>query len=112
MTYSKPEATHISSTTALKSPRRYRPLLSDFLFNMCFFCLFSQPLTNNFTPPLPLPIPCPSFSLRLHDPAGLHRAFAAPVAAFASAVTPAEAGVPPPAGAGQRHARSPAQSYQ
>lgn len=49
-------------------------------------------------------------SLRLHDPAGLHRATAAPVPPVSSAEPPAEARVPSSAGPGQRCSRSPAQS--
>uniref|UniRef100_A0A671Z193 Chloride voltage-gated channel 2 n=1 Tax=Sparus aurata TaxID=8175 RepID=A0A671Z193_SPAAU len=51
----------------------------------------------------------PLHSLRLHDPAGLHRATAAPVSALSSAGPQAEARVPPPAGSRQWHPRSPAQ---
>ena len=51
----------------------------------------------------------PLHSLRLHDPAGLHRATAAPVSALSSAGPQAEARVPPPAGSRQWHTRSPAQ---
>uniref|UniRef100_A0A8C6LTZ8 Chloride voltage-gated channel 2 n=1 Tax=Nothobranchius furzeri TaxID=105023 RepID=A0A8C6LTZ8_NOTFU len=46
---------------------------------------------------------------KLHDPAGLHRAPAAPVPSLPSAEPSAEARVPPPAGPGDRHPRSSAQ---
>lgn len=72
---------------------------------ICHFYLI--PLLNKFSVTSVRPFLPPSF--RLHDPAGLHRAPAAPVAARASAGPPAEAGVPPPAGPRQRHPQSPAQ---
>lgn len=56
------------------------------------------------------PICPPSF--RLHDPAGLHRAAAAPISALAPAERPAQAGAPPTAGPQQRHARPPPQLGQ
>lgn len=69
--------------------------------NPFLFTLTVTPLHGTF--PVASYLSPPAFPFRLHDPAGLHRATAAPVSALYSARRPAEAGVPLPAGPGQWH---------